>query len=1178
MARKKTRIDSDAKKEPPKKRRFRVGCSAICLLLLVVLGVGLFFAPTIVANTSLRNKIVPIALSGLEGQVAVDSVSLGWFSKVELSGVRATGNDGEPLFEIKKVASDKTLWDLIWNQSQLGKFTIEQPHIHVQLSGDSSNLEDAISGLLTSSNAAMPQFEVVVSDGVIDLQDMISGDRWSMEQVAVDVSASGKGSELTVQAAMNVGSDKSSGKLEANVRMESSDADATTPNLIAIKSEALDMSVFQPIARRFVGAAATQGTLACNCTYGWDDQGTHSIHIDDLRASQLSLGAADWLGSDRLNLPFVLAKGDLSTDGEHLSADQLTLTSDLAKVEANGSFRLSELSPDIFTMLLQNQDFRVTGEVDLTQLAAAFPQTLRIREGTRVTSGKISATLYSRVENEQRRWAAVLESANVTATNGGRTIRWDQPVHVAMFANRTANGPVIENISCKSSFLQLQGQGSLAQGQVTASGDLDQLAMELSKFVSLDGIQLAGQLSSKINWSPGTTGSQLKMDAGATVQNFALVVPGALPWREQQLTMSLSAIGRIDEQQIKSIETGSFRVESSGDVLDVNLTDAVARVDGSASLPVRCELRGQLATWLPRVQTWVPLGDWTLAGNVDFQASGTASSQAFDFSSSKLTVRQFRAQGRGLRIVEPEVRADVALAGDLTTGAMTSKQATLVSSTISLRTGNVKVEPRAGGVALSGQVAFRGDLDRLMSWTHDGSSQPQTHLFGQATGQASLMYQEGVTLAEWSADIENFVYAQRQDAPATNVVATANASPWKAVWQEKRLSFKGKGDLAHVSGGLNAEYVDVVSSALRLSAKGKVNDWTKRCVVDASGELTYDLKTVAPLLRPYLGQGFAATGSEIRKFTIRGPLFHADTSSANANKTKWLPDQLVAESSLGWSTAHLQGFDFGKGDLQAKLSEGVVRVEPIDLPVNQGRIKLAPQVLLNSDPAVLVAERGRVIDRVQISPEMCHAWLKYVAPLLADATVAKGEFSMDLESAKIPLMSPTTGSVRGTLDVHGAQVGPGPLGQQIEAIARQVISLTKGRGFDPSQLGSSREWLTLPEQKIKYQLSDGRVYHDGLQIISREVTIVTKGYVGLDQSLSLTAQIPIRDEWVAGNKLLASLKGQTLEIPIRGTLSRPSVDNQIFTNLGKSMLGGSVENLIEDQLKKGLQGLFGPRD
>ena len=236
---------------------------------------------------------------------------------------------------------------------------------------------------------------------------------------------------------------------------------------------------------------------------------------------------------------------------------------------------------------------------------------------------------------------------------------------------------------------------------------------------------------------------------------------------------------------------------------------------------------------------------------------------------------------------------------------------------------------------------------------------------------------------------------------------------------------------------------------------------------------------------------------------------------------------------------------------------------------------------------VMTLPAGVVADRIRISPQMCTSWLKYLAPLVADATAAQGNFSVSLDQAVIPLNMPAAGQIEGVLEIHTAQVGPGPLSQQLLLLAAQIKAIADGNLLGAPTAPAER-WLDLPQQRIAFRMAENRVYHQGLQMVVKDVVIRTSGSVGTDQSISLMAEVPVRDEWLSRSQYLAALRGQTIQIPIRGTLTNPKLDQsaltqitqQTVTGAASRYLQGGAEKLngeIDKQLNRGLEKLFAPR-
>jgi hypothetical protein len=293
-----------------------------------------------------------------------------------------------------------------------------------------------------------------------------------------------------------------------------------------------------------------------------------------------------------------------------------------------------------------------------------------------------------------------------------------------------------------------------------------------------------------------------------------------------------------------------------------------------------------------------------------------------------------------------------------------------------------------------------------------------------------------------------------------------------------------------------------------------------------------------------------------------------------------LSDTLTGEASLGWQGAQYVGLVAGPADFRAKLAAGVVQIGPLDIPLAEGRLTTAPRIILNQPQPAAVVDRGPVLTNVRISPEMCGLWLKYVAPLVAEATRAEGKFSLSLEGANVPLAAPITANTAGTLSIQSAQIGPGPMGQQVQGLARELLSLL-GSANSPANAGSQASpgsgnlaILSFPQQDVPFTVRDAVVNHQGLKVMIGDLSIVTHGDVNIQtEQFDLVASIGI-PESLLGNRdgLLAALKGQTLQIPFQGSFNRPPDLGKALVSLLQQNAGSAVRNVIGNQIERRLQG------
>jgi hypothetical protein len=264
---------------------------------------------------------------------------------------------------------------------------------------------------------------------------------------------------------------------------------------------------------------------------------------------------------------------------------------------------------------------------------------------------------------------------------------------------------------------------------------------------------------------------------------------------------------------------------------------------------------------------------------------------------------------------------------------------------------------------------------------------------------------------------------------------------------------------------------------------------------------------------------------------------------------------------LRWDEANIYGLQVGPGQLKAAMTNGLLKIEPLDLTVSQGRMHLAPTVRMTPDPIELTLPSGPLAQNIQIDPMICSTMVKYIAPALADVATAQGTFSIDLDGCRIPLSNLAQGELAGRFTIHTMEVGPGPL----------IRSLAVFLGREtPAKLRQ--------ESVIQFRMVGGRVYHQGLELIFPDLTIRTYGSVGLDQTMAIMAEMPVPPKWSQNNPIAAkALQGQTIRVPIGGTLSKPQLDQKVMQELTRQFMQKAAENMIQGEMNKQLDRLFGPK-
>lgn len=183
-------------------------------------------------------------------------------------------------------------------------------------------------------------------------------------------------------------------------------------------------------------------------------------------------------------------------------------------------------------------------------------------------------------------------------------------------------------------------------------------------------------------------------------------------------------------------------------------------------------------------------------------------------------------------------------------------------------------------------------------------------------------------------------------------------------------------------------------------------------------------------------------------------------------------------------------------------------------------------------------DKGKILDNAPVTREVVNAGMKYVTPVLANAAWVEGQFSLDIDECHIPVATPEKSKVSGQLSIHAIQAGAkNELIVEIVGFAGTLL-----RREVPTQVRLANDSV------VDFRLEDERVYHSnlrfGLPEVSTELLVETQGSVGLDQTLDITADIPLPLERLARTELIRSLGNHKLRLAISGSLADPQISLQ----------------------------------
>ncbi len=1138
------------------------------LVLLLILAVFVGALPWLLSNSPLRSMVLARVVPAELGVANVNRLSLGWLSGIDAEGVVMLDPTGQKVLEAKRITVSKSLLNLAFDRRDLGVIRIDEPTLYVVTRSDGSNLEDmaAVVAELTAQDdpqteSSSPQYTLALTGGQAYLADPQLGEMWRVDHLEVDISHPGNG-PLEVAAAGQIGALNPQTLAETGPR---GDAKLVLTRKLdgeqqgELTCDSLPLAAARPWLRRWDNSMQLAGIASGQGEVKWSapaDAPLSLVNVNAISLGRINITQLRYQGAAVANRPLELPRAQVPWNLElvrgQLTAKQLAMTTDAGTVTTTGIVPLAAWGNA--TQLLAGSRAVIEGEINLAQLTRLAPELVPLRDGTEITGGTVNFRVNAEPDADALRVLANLETSALAGRRDGKNFTWDAPLRIRLTARQYDQRVMVESASINSEFAQLALTGDRKQVSVEANFNLDKLALRLGEFVDMSELKLAGtgQLNGAMQVDDG---GRFTASGAGSLSNLMVMQSSRKLAEEPLVDWQANCQGMYDTVRHlpQSFTMGHVVLTAGRDELVADLTATATLADSivATAWPVKLSLVGDAANWQRRLQPFARFDDWQLTGRVALDGSGKFRGEPFrgTLTESRLAIDNFRLQSPDWDIAEQRIEWTGDLEIDTAAGKLASRNGQLVGSTIaaSLRNWMWTLDNTASAAA-GGELALRTDLARLAAWKRTKPTDT-TRLVaqGQLVGNVNLEKVGDELRAQLDIRGNNVAVANvplagmaQQPPPKPMQVALTGGLTYRPTTDELVLS------------NLRGE-----SQLLGITAQGKLVNLQTRPVAELVGTVDYDLAQITKLfVEPMTGPDVKLVGRSQAQIRLNGPLGVSQVEvvpvSANAS------NRLNVYALAPWESASLFGLPIGGGKIEAQLNGDAVDIKPFDFAVGGGRLTASPRVLLKPEPAVLTLPAGPLLTNVTITPEVSDRMLKYIVPPVARATQSEGQFSLRLDGATVPLALPEKASLAGQLTVARVRVTPGETIKPWMQLAAEIEAVSKG--LDPAALVGQRTTATLlsiRDRVIDFRMSDGRVYHQGLEFEIGEVVVRSSGSVGLDETLDLLFDVPIK-----------RLNGQSIQIPIHGTFSRMEIDR-------RALLQSVANRAIDTGINRALNRLFG---
>ncbi len=1102
-------------------------------ILIIAALVTAALLPGILSSGWAKSLIISQLNRSLPGQIDIADWQLHWTKGIQAAGLTYDHHQAGFNAKVARLSTDKGLLHFIRSTEHLGSIEIKDPKIFLSTDIASQSKKESKDSQDEPSPAAIPVVfgQIKISNGSViavkqdKTQDVIVKDLHFVMDAAGPTSPVSYRFFLT--SGDNIGKISGQGELQL--------ADLTSMDLSSIRTNSA-LNIEQWEVKDILSVAAARmpipnGRGRLNGDLTFEGRSEKELLVKGhLSSKHLTL----WGGAfnkDKPQIKNIAIDLNAAQEASGLLLDQLSLKSSFGTVSAKGFFKKKG-----------DNSIALKAELRLAELAKQLPDTLKLRKSTKITKGNLAVDAKLTSGYELLEFDSQARIDRLAGISNGKPLQWNQPVTINTRGEMRPEGFWLENLNLKSPFMTADGQGDLKNLRLNLSADVGKALSELKKFVRIKEWNGNGQLNAQLQLQEQST--QLsKASIDVQVGHFELTHSGRKLFPKHNFNATLQT-DLLRGKTWADIRLQKPRVQIDSAIAKGSLTASDMDWTSPDGLPniQNLTFKGQsnLASLTSVLQAFGALDSKTrLAGSAALQTKGMLQANELVLNPAQITTSGFVLRQGSRSIKDNKLSLK-------TNGRINLK-------TRSLKLASLEINGEPGKIVIPELI-----ISDWSQFDRDLKTQAVANVnltnFAKSYGAFFQLPPQTKVAGQGKVDLDiDFSNPKAQAFKLRGDLAPLElSSPTLPPIREKRATLDIDIKRSPDGKSLSMEKIALNSSPLSLAADGTLDQTSSRKVLDAKGNLGLDFKLVSAYLQSIMGPRIKIAGKSKKPFTLKM------TSPGN----RWADPLKHTSFSGAFDITAITLFGLEISPLQIPIQINNAAADAnLKGKANGGDLRLQPMIDLKKEPFVLsIPKNTQILTNVQITDLMAEQLLGGLNPIFFGAKGAEGSVDLFMQYFTWPLSKEgrNQAAFAGTLSLKGVRLSASPF-------LSGVLSIMNVGGNQ----------LDFDDIDIDFVARNGRVTSSPIQLNIGGFPLKLAGSLGLDGSVDYNAQIPVAP--LFGGKDIAQLfQGVTVNVPIRGTSSKPKVDSraakQKSNELEKQALEKQVQqgviNIIDQFLKK----------
>lgn len=698
----------------PKSGSARIVWKLMPLIVVVLLLLIFLLIPVYISSGSGRQLILSKINRAVPGKADFSDLSMGWLKGVKIADFTFNDLAGQISVRAKQVSTRPRYGALLSGDFALKSTTIDKPRIEINMKDAAAKQPKTPSAPKSAALPSQPAtFAVVtnllVNDGSLKITDARSRSV-ELSQINSTLNLRPAGRQSTMALNMAVAGTQSRIAVAGTVTPEESDGGwklADTDGELTIEVTDLALESLEPILSIAGVELEAAGNLSANLKGRVKNSKIENL-AGKVDAKQIDVAVAA-LSGDRVKTTSLIADVNMRQQGDMVLIDNVELKSDWANIKAKGSMPMGSSADKAQT------DYEFSGifDCDVAALMSQMPNTLALKEGTQVTSGRLAGEITASAKAGATQIKGRAGLSNLKGIVDGKDIALSEPIRATADITSGAAEMTFDELNISAPFAKIDCSGTTKSLTYTADVDLAKFQSELGDFVDTGLEKMAGLIHEEGQLA--VDGNSLKVTGSGYVQNLALTSKEARSVSEPKADVKYT----LDIDRDAGVaKIGNFETLASFGQLAVR--QGVVPISKDAKVSTHMLLaasRVDLAKLRPFAVMFASFPeDLQLAGLAAGDVSFDSEGKAYAIKTDNTKIDKFRLQSKDKKPFAQDqvtLNADVQLKPDEKTYSI--KKLELLSPQIKVKFKPTSLKTSDGRTTLQGNADLQYDWDAVSS-------------------------------------------------------------------------------------------------------------------------------------------------------------------------------------------------------------------------------------------------------------------------------------------------------------------------------------------------------------------------------------------------------------------------------------------------------------------------------